>query len=143
MEMTHFRSQRNNPLKFSANEEDALQNLLLKKNAAYLGPVESFEDAFDDVVFHQMSMLAGMRAALDAVVTSLGPDVLQEEFDRQAKGVISVPGKLRYWDQYRAKFGDMVAGTKAWDLFSEEFAKAYDDQLQQLKAERRSRKPQP
>jgi type VI secretion system FHA domain protein len=143
MEMTHFRSQRNNPLKFSANEEDALQNLLLKKNAAYLGPVESFEDAFDDVVFHQMSMLAGMRAALDAVVMSLGPDVLQEEFDRQAKGVISVPGKLRYWDQYRAKFGDMVAGTKAWDLFSEEFAKAYDDQLQQLKAERRSRKPQP
>ena len=141
MEMTHFRPQRNNPLKFSANEEDALQNLLLKRNAAYLGPVESFEDAFDDVVFHQMSMLAGMRAALDSVLKSLGPDVLQEEFDRQAKGVISVPGKLRYWDQYRAKFGDMVSGTKAWDLFSQEFAKAYDEQLQLLKAERRSRKP--
>ena len=77
------------------------------------------------------------------MLKSLNPDVLQKEFDKQAKGVISVPGKLRYWDQYRAKFGDMVAGTEAWELFSQEFAKAYDDQIEQLKAERRAKRSRP
>ncbi len=95
MEMTHFRTQRNNPLKFSANLEDALHNLLVKKNAAFLGPVDAFEDAFDDVLNHQVAMLEGMRAAVDFLLKSLSPEVLQEEFDKQAKGVISVPGKLR------------------------------------------------
>jgi type VI secretion system protein ImpI len=141
MEMTHFRTQRNNPLKFSANLEDALHNLLVKKNAAFLGPVDAFEDAFDDVLNHQVAMLEGMRAAVDFLLKSLSPEVLQEEFDKQAKGVISVPGKLRYWDQYRAKFGDMVAGTKAWESFSQEFARAYEDQLEHLKAQRRSKEP--
>jgi type VI secretion system FHA domain protein len=143
MEVTHFRPQRNNPLKFSADVEDALHNLLVKRNPAYLGPVDAFEDAFDDVLDHQMCMLAGMRAAVDALLKSRNPDVLQKEFDRQAKGVIAVPGKLRYWDQYRAKFDDMVAATEAWELFSQEFAKAYDDQIEQLKAERRAKRSRP
>jgi len=141
MEMTHFRPQRNNPLKFSVNLDDALHNLLVKKNPAFLGPVEAFEDAFDDVLNHQVAMLEGMRAAVDALLKSLNPEALQEEFDRQAKGVISVPGKLRYWDQYKAKFGDMVAGTKAWEMFSQEFAKAYEEQLNRLKAQRRHKEP--
>ncbi len=37
MRMTTFKAADNNPLKFSANVEDALHNLLVKRNAAYLG----------------------------------------------------------------------------------------------------------
>ena len=49
MRMTQFRPAENNPLKFSANVDDALHNLLVKRNAAYLGPVEAFADAFEDL----------------------------------------------------------------------------------------------
>ena len=38
LRLTHFRPADNNPLKFSANADDALHNLLIKRNAAYLGP---------------------------------------------------------------------------------------------------------
>ena len=76
MEMTHFRPADNNPLKFSANVDDALHNLLVKRNAAYLGPVEAFEDAFDDLRDHQLAMLAGMRVAFDSMLAEFDPDRL-------------------------------------------------------------------
>ena len=65
------------------------------------------------------------------------PDRLQEEFDRQLnKGsLLSVPAKLRYWDLYRDRCRDMVKDpeTSFRELFGEEFAKAYEDQLKRLK----------
>jgi type VI secretion system FHA domain protein len=142
MQMTVFKSSRNNPLKFSANVEDALHNLLVKRNPAYLGPVSAFEDAFDDVLYHQMAMLAGMRAAFEEMLKSFSPDALQHEFEKHGKGsLISVPARMRYWDQYRAKYDDMVADTERCfeELFGQEFARAYDDQLERLKAEKRAR----
>ncbi len=103
--VTTFRHTDNNPLKFSANVEDALHNLLVKRNAAYLGPVDAFEDAFDDLRHHQMAMLAGMRAAFEAMVAQFEPDRLQEIFDRQLKtgGFVPMPAKMRYWELDRVR----------------------------------------
>jgi type VI secretion system FHA domain protein len=134
----------NNPLKFSANVDDALHNLLVKRNAAYLGPVEAFEDAFDDVRNHQMAMLAGMRVAFETMLAEFDPERLQEEFDRHLKksARIPMPAKLLYWDLYREKIHDMVtdAETCFRELFGNEFATAYEEQLKRLKAQRRSEK---
>jgi len=133
MRMTRFRTVENNPLKFSANVEDALHNLLVKRNPAYLGPVEAFEDAFDDLRNHQLAMLAGMRVAFEAMLAEFDPDRLQEEFDRMNKGL--VPAKLRYWDLFRERRQDLIRDPEATfrKLFGEEFARAYEDQLKQLK----------
>jgi type VI secretion system FHA domain protein len=135
MRMTQFRPAENNPLKFSANVDDALHNLLVKRNAAYLAPVEAFEDAFTDLRNHQIAMLAGMRVAFESMLAEFDPDHLQQEFDRQlSKGLI--PAKLRYWDLYREKRDEMVKDPEASfrRLFGEEFARAYEEQLKQLKA---------
>jgi len=142
MHQTKIETTGNNPLKFSANLEDALHRLLLQRNRAYLEPVAAFEDAFDDLLYHQMAMLAGMRAAFEATLKAFDPHLLQAEFDKQGKGgLISGPAKFRYWDQYRAKFGDMVHDADCFkNLFGEEFATAYDDQLDRLKEARKSRR---
>jgi type VI secretion system FHA domain protein len=139
MGITHFRPADNNPLKFSANVDDALHNLLVKRNAAYLGPVEAFADAFEDLRNHQMAMLAGMRVAFDAMLAEFQPDRLEEQFNRQAnKGaLLRVPGPLRYWNLYRDKCRDMVRDPEAnfRELFGEAFARAYEAQLKRLRAE--------
>jgi len=144
MRMTTFRPADNNPLKFSANVDDALHNLLVKRNAAYLGPVEAFEDAFADLRNHQMAMLAGMRVAYESMLAEFDPDRLQEQFDRQSKkgSLLSVPVKMRYWDLYREKFGDMVRDAEASfaELFGDEFARAYEQQLDRIKTQGRSDK---
>jgi type VI secretion system FHA domain protein len=139
---TRFERANNTPLKFSANVEDALHNLLVKRNAAYLGPVDAFEDAFADLRNHQMAMLAGIRVAFESMLTEFDPDRLQEQFDRQTKkgSLLSVPAKLRYWDLYREKFGGMVGDSEASfaELFGDEFARAYEEQLERLKTRSRS-----
>jgi type VI secretion system FHA domain protein len=138
MRMTAFKQQDNNPLKFSANVEDALHNLLVKRNAAFLGPVEAFDDAFADLRNHQMAMLAGMRVAYESMLAEFEPERLQEEFDRQAKAgsFLGGLGKSKYWELYRNKFHDMVkdADSSFRNLFGDEFAKAYEEQLAKLKA---------
>jgi type VI secretion system FHA domain protein len=146
MEMTMFKPADNNPLKFSANVEDALHNLLVKRNPAYLGPVDAFEDAFADVRNHQVAMLAGVRVAFEAMLAQFDPDRLQAEFDRQLKkgSLIPAPGKLRYWDLYRERIHDMLKDTETTfrELFGEEFARAYEEQLSTLKARGRAPKRQ-
>jgi len=140
MQMTRFRAAENNPLKFSANVDDALHNLLVKRNPAYLGAVAAFEDAFDDLRNHQIAMLAGMRMAFESMLAEFDPDRLQQEFDKQ-KGL--VPAKLRYWDLYRDRLHDIIRDPEAAfrQLFGEEFAQAYEEQLRQLKARARGAGP--
>jgi len=139
MDMTHFRPADNNPLKFSANVDDALHNLLVKRNAAYLAPVEAFADAFEDLRNHQIAMLAGMRTAFESMLAEFDPDRLQDQFNRQPSrgALLRVPAQLRYWDLYRDKCRDMVKDPEASfrNLFGEEFARAYEEQLERLKAE--------
>jgi type VI secretion system protein ImpI len=140
--VTELKPADNNPLKFSVNVDDALHNLLVKRNAAFLGPVEAFEDAFEDVRNHQIAMLQALRVAFDAMLAEFDPERLQEEFDQRAKGaIVSVPAKMRYWDQYRDRFHGMVRDPDASfrKLFGDEFASAYEEQLGRLRA--RGRQP--
>jgi type VI secretion system FHA domain protein len=136
LEVTTVQALDNNPLKFSANVEDALHNLLVKRNPAYLGPVQAFEDAFQDIRGHQIAMLAGMRVAFDAMFEHFDPQRLQEAFDRQKKGGMLAPTKSRYWDQYCEMIRDMVRDSESSfrQLFGDEFASAYEEQLKRLKA---------
>jgi len=142
MRMTTFKQADNNPLKFSVNVEDALHNLLIKRNAAYLGPVEAFEDAFLDVRNHQMAMLAGVRVAYEAMLKEFDPDRLQKDFEPAAKGGNFLGGgaKAKYWELYRNRFHDMVkdADSSFRHLFGDDFAKAYEEQLARLKAANRA-----
>jgi type VI secretion system FHA domain protein len=143
LDMTMFKPADNNPLKFSANVDDALHNLLVKRNPAYLGPVDAFEDAFDDVRNHQMAMLAGVRVAFESMLAAFDPDRLQEEFEHQLKkggGLLAMGGRGRYWDLYRDKIHDMVRDPEKGfrELFGDEFAKAYEEQLRRLKAQGRA-----
>ena len=139
MRITQFRPVDNNPLKFSANVDDALHNLLVKRNAAFLKPVEAFDDAFDDLRHHQLAMLAGMRTAFEAMLNEFQPDRLQEQFDRQIKrgSLLNVAAKLRYWDVYRDMHEELAKDPEATfrRVFGDAFAKAYEEQLKRLKAQ--------
>ena len=140
---TIFKPAHNNPLKFSANVEDAFHNLLIKHNAAYLDPTHAFEDAFHDVRDHHAAILAALRLAFEAMLSQFDPARMQEEFDRQMKkgSILGVPVKLRYWDLYRDRYGDMVkdADTSFRHLFGDKFATEYEEQLERLKSQNRDR----
>lgn len=136
MRGTTFKAADNNPLKFSANVDDAFHNLLVKHNPAYLQPTDAFEEAFRDVRDHQAALQTAMRLAFESMLSQFDPQRMQEEFDRQMKGaIIGVPAKLRYWDLFRDKYGELIKDAEAGfrTLFGEAFAKAYEEQLERLK----------
>lgn len=140
MRRTTFKALDNNPLKVSVNEDDALHNLFVKRNAAYLEPAEAFEEALDDVRDHQSALVSAMRIAYEAMLAQFDPDRLQDEFDRRARigSIIGVPAKLRYWDLYRDRHGEMLKDGDASfrKLFGDDFAKAYEEQLEHLRSQR-------
>jgi type VI secretion system FHA domain protein len=139
MRMTVVRPVDNNPLKLSANVDDALHNLLVKRNPAYLGPVEAFQDAFDDLRRHQLAMLAGMRVAFEHVLAEFDAERLQTEFERQIRksSVFPIGVKVRYWDLYRDRQEEFAKDPEATfrRLFGDAFTQAYEEQMKRLKDE--------
>lgn len=137
MPVTQVKVSENNPLKFAANAEDAIANLLGRRNPAYLPPQEAFEDALNDVRFHQLAMLAGVRAGFENLMSRFDPAQLQETFERQGKrgGLFGGGGKASYWERYAEKYQEMAADRDDTfrRLFGEEFARAYEQQLSVLK----------
>jgi type VI secretion system FHA domain protein len=143
MRATRFQPGDNNPLKFSANVSDALHNLLVKQNPAYLGPVEAFEDAFDDLRNHQLAVLAGMRVAFEAMLAEFDPERLQAQFDRRVKKKPLLGGgpEAQYWEMYRDRVQELTKDVEATfrTLFGDRFVSAYEEQLDRLNP-RRGRK---
>ena len=139
MPVTQVKVSENNPLKFAANAEDALGNLLGRRNSAYLPAQEAFEDAFNDVRFHQLAMLAGVRAGFDHLLDRFDPASLQESFDRAGKRGLFGGGKASYWERYSERFQELSADRDETfrRLFGEEFARAYEQQLSALKRGRK------
>lgn len=139
MPVTQVKVSENNPLKFAANAEDALGNLLGRRNPAYLPPQEAFDDAFNDVRFHQLAMLAGVRAGFDNLLNRFDPAQLQESFERTGKRGLFGGGKATYWERYTERYQEMAADRDETfrRLFGEEFARAYEQQLGALKRGRK------
>lgn len=144
MPTTSIRPVENNPLKFSMNAEDALYNLFVKRNPGYLGPVEAFAEGFQDVSFHQLAVLAGIRAAFNAMLAKFHPDQLEALYERKIRrtAMLGLGNKLRYWEMYRAQFEEIDRDREAHFqlLFGEAFARAYHEALQKLAADARLHK---
>ena len=135
VQMTTLKPVENNPLKFSANAEDALFNLFARRGQSFKAPADAFREAFDDLRAHQIALMAGMRAAFASLLGQFDPDKLQEGFDRGLKrgALLEVMNKTKYWDLYREMyegFGDDDATFRR--LFGDEFAQAYEEQMQRL-----------
>jgi predicted component of type VI protein secretion system len=141
LHFTGFQAHENNPLKFSVNAEDALHNLLTKRNVAYLNPLEAFDQAFEDVRAHQTAMLAGLRAAFHSMLSEFDPARLEQRFERyvQPDSTAADAAKQRYWSLYHDHFQDLAGDPDASfrRLFGDAFAKAYDEHVLRPRRTRR------
>ncbi|WP_198007292.1 type VI secretion system-associated FHA domain protein TagH [Nitrococcus mobilis] len=145
MPMTLIEAHENNPLKFSTNAEDALHNLLVKKNPDYLGPVAAFRASFEDLRHHQMALLAGMRKAFFVMLDHFDPEELERLFDEKRDGrpIIGKIMQRRNWELYRDLFEDIHKDTERYfnRLFGDAFVTAYEKQMEDLKMAARGKAP--
>ena len=132
----------NNPLKFSANIEDALENMFVKNNKAYQKPLDAVREGFHGISEHQLAVLAGIQAAFRGMLERLDPASLEQRFEKYRKtGVIKVGQKGKNWDSYKEFHQDLVNNmdNSFQHLFGYDFVQAYEDQLQRLLVARKAR----
>lgn len=140
MSVTTIQPVENNPLKFSATVDDAIELMFVKRAKAYKPPLEAVREGFDGIADHQIAVIAGMRAAFESILRRFDPQQLQQRFDRQQKGGI-IPGskKGRYWESFEALYEDLTRDPdEAFQmLFGDEFVQSYESQLTRLAVARK------
>jgi len=136
MQQTMITSGGNNPLKFSISPEQAIQALVRPATSGYLDPVEAAEQALRDIKAHEVAMMTGMEAALKGILKRLDPKLLEGKLETGGGfGSILKSKEARYWDVYLKMYAEISdqAENDFHELFSKEFARAYQDQLERLK----------
>jgi type VI secretion system protein len=126
----------NNPLKFSVSPEQAVESMIRPTTKGYLDAAAAAEEALKDIKAHEVAMMTGMEAALKGVLVKLEPSTLAKtiEADSSFRSVLTNK-KARYWDTFEKKYEEIAdqAENDFHDLFSKEFARAYQEQLEKLK----------
>ncbi|WP_206930474.1 type VI secretion system-associated FHA domain protein TagH [Roseococcus thiosulfatophilus] len=123
IEQTMLRAAGNNPLKFAATDEAALQALLAPRG----GGSEAVRETVEDLTAHQLATIAATQAAARALLARLAPAGLEAE---QPAGGIALPGarEKRLWEAYR-RLHQQVHDQFEDDFdsaFGKAFARAYE-----------------
>jgi type VI secretion system FHA domain protein len=140
IEQTMIQARGNNPLKFSAGDDDALAALLGTGRRTDMAPHDAVADALRDIRLHELASMAAMQAAVRSLLEGLDPAKLRAAAE-QGGGMTLLPAqkKARAWDAYEALFTKTVqALADDFDsVFGKAFARAYERSLQDVSAKER------
>jgi len=119
---------RNNPLKFSPNNEAALLYLLGKSLPGFMESVEAVQNAFVDLCAHQVGIISGVKTALTHVLDNFDPASIID--NRKRKSLLyKLPlwRKAQLWEEYvhHYKFTRENAKDNFQDFCGFVFLKAY------------------
>ncbi len=130
IEQTMLRAAGNNPIKFAATEEMAIQALLGPRGN---GPA-AVEETVGDLTAHQVATVAATQAAAKALLARLAPAGV--EADIPGGGIMPGAREKRLWEAYR-KLHQQVTDQFEDDFdsaFGKAFARAYEDASRANKA---------
>ena len=74
---TTFQQRENNPLKFSANIEDAFYNLFNRPGSSFMPAKQAIAEAFADISQHEAAIIAGAQGAMAGMLAQLAPQKLE------------------------------------------------------------------
>lgn len=138
---TMIRPRGNNPLKFSADDDDALAALLGAGRRSDMGAEEAVKDALADIRVHELATVAAMQSAARDLVARLAPGPLRAA--AEAAGGLKLPGagKARAWEAFEALHGQIARGlSDDFDsVFGKSFARAYEQAMRELSTQERRR----
>ena len=141
IDMTMISASANNPLKFFPNPTSALTQMLTKTMVGYMPPVQAIHSAFDDLKAHELAVIAGMRAALAAVLHRFDPAHIESRLAEPSvmDKMLASNRKAKLWDRLVVLYGDIAreADDDLQRLFGEKFSEAYEEQVARLRQARK------
>ena len=127
----------NNPLKFSADDQDAMTALMGVGRRIDMSPERAVREAMRDIRLHELAMATAMQQAVRDLIAGLAPERIA---DRGATGPFGfLPGRraARQWEAYRSLHrATAQALTDDFDnLFGTSFMRAYERAMSEIGAE--------
>ena len=129
---TTIQSRANNPLKFSAGIEEALDNLLFREANEYISAVESVRECFQDIRSHQQLLMSAFLAALRDYVGRLEPQEIESKIAKKPSTLMGAANKLKYWDTYKEIYEIVTQRSPGQfpQAFIEDLVQAYELELE-------------
>jgi type VI secretion system protein len=127
----------NNLFKYSVNSTDAISRWLADSDQrAYMGPAQSTRQAFQDLAAHQLALIAGMEAAVDALLKRFAPNVLEERIGKATvvEGMMPQVRRARLWEAFESEYRQIAdqAAEDFQEILGQHFARAYTEQIKRL-----------
>jgi FHA domain-containing protein len=136
-EVTVIQARDNNPLKFSPDARTALEYLLQAPTRGFLDGPAAMDDAMHDLVGHAIGTVAGMRAAIDGMLSRFAPQALESKLTSKSvlDSLLPAQRKARLWDLYVQHHHSIRSEAQEdfHSLFGKAFLAAYEQQIEQLK----------
>jgi type VI secretion system protein ImpI/type VI secretion system protein len=134
IEQTMIRARGNNPLKFSADDDDALSALLGTGRRTGMDPAEAVAEALRDMKLHELASVAAMQTAVREMLAQLSPETIQAQAG--SGGLLPMQRKARAFEVYEASHAALVrALADDFDsAFGKAFARAYEEALREAAA---------
>jgi type VI secretion system protein ImpI/type VI secretion system protein len=136
IEPTQIRSRGNNPLKFSADDDDALAALLGAGRRTEMSAVEAVNEALRDLRLHELATFAAMQSAVRTLLAEFDPVKLRQSGERGGLDLVQMQRKARAWDRFEALHAKVTqALADDFDsVFGKAFARAYETALTEASA---------
>ncbi len=125
----------NNPLKTPPGQppltpEEVMTLLLIRRQGAYMSPVQAVREGFNDIKAHQLSVMAGIQSALNRLLLRFDPSNLETRLQQTVlDSILAANRKAKYWDLFTAEYRTIAheAEEDFNELFGDEFARAYEE----------------
>ncbi len=131
IEQTMIRARGNNPLKFSADDDDALGALLGTGRRTDVTPAAAIADALRDIRLHEIATMAAMQSAVRALLERLSPELFRAEAEAAGRTMLAAQKRARAFDLFETRYGEIAAAlADDFDsVFGRAFARAYETAL--------------
>jgi type VI secretion system FHA domain protein len=135
LDQTMIRSRGNNPLKFSADDEDALSALLGAGRRTDMNAADAVAEALRDIRLHELATVAAMQSAVRALLGEFDPAKLRRA-ERGGFDFVPMQRKASAWDAFEALHAKITqALADDFDsVFGKAFARAYERALADVAA---------
>ena len=125
--MTVIKAKNNNPLKFTVSTDDVLRQLIENKTEGFIASTTAIDEAFNDIMHHQLAMQAGIQASLSDLLATFDPKIIEKQFEQ---GFV-LQKKSKCWDRYEETYRNTVDDAVE-NFFGDAFVTAYEQQMDVL-----------
>ncbi|MBN8872222.1 MAG: type VI secretion system-associated FHA domain protein TagH [Rhodospirillales bacterium] len=143
IEQTMIRASGNNPLKFSASDDDAIEAMLGDGRRGGMKPAAAVTEALRDIQLHELATITAMQEAVRSLLSRFDPEMLEQQANQGGSGFgrLLNSGKMRAWDAFVSLHGEITeALSDDFDnAFGKAFARAYEQALEQMTERDRTR----